>query len=273
MKDEFGDRMKLYEMSEAGRKLMPLQPVIARLDGRAFHSFCKGLKRPYDERVSRLMIDCTKYLVQETNANCGYTQSDEITLGWFTADFDSKIFFDGRVSKMISVLAAMQSVYFNKNLSKYLPEEYSDKMPTFDCRVWCVPNIMEGANAFLWREHDATKNSISMAARTYFSHKEIENKNGLQMQDMLWKEKGINWNDYPAFFKRGTFVQRKKVVKPFTVEELNLLPPKHKARTDDSLLFERTQYAELEMPPFNKVTNRPEVIFFGEEPSLEKNQD
>lgn len=270
-KDEFGDRMKLYEMSEAGRKLMPLLPVIARLDGRAFHSFCKGLKRPYDERMSRLMIDCTKYLVQETNASCGYTQSDEITLGWFAAAFDCEIFFDGRVSKMLSILAAMQSVYFNKNLDKHLPEEYSAKMPTFDCRVWCVPNIMEGANAFLWREHDATKNSISMAARTYFSHKQVENKNGPQMQEMLWKEKGINWNDYPAFFKRGTFVQRKKTMKPFTVEELDRLPSKHKARTEpaDSLFFERTEYAELEMPPFNKVINRPEVIFFGEEPRLQ----
>ena len=268
MKDDFGDRMKLYEMSEAGRKFMPLLPVVARLDGRSFHNFCKGLNRPYDERLSNLMIACTKYLVQETNANCGYTQSDEITLAWNVLDFNSEIFFDGRISKMMSVLAAMQSVYFNKHMSEYLGEEYASKMPTFDCRAWTVPNIMEAANAFLWREQDATKNSISMAARTYYSHKEVENKNGPQMQEMLW-QKGINWNDYPAFFKRGTFVQRKKTQKPFTVEELDKLPPKHKARTEQNgLFFERTEFVALDMPPFGKVINRPEVIFSGEEPKL-----
>lgn len=191
----------------------------------------------------------------------------QITLGWFSPDFASEIFFDARISKMLSILAAMQSVYFNKRLPKYLPEEYQQKMPTFDCRVWCVPNIVEGANAFLWREQDATKNSISMAARTYFSHKQVENKNGKEMQEMLW-QKGVNWNDYPAFFKRGTFIQRRKTMKPFTAEELDRLPPKHKARTEppDSLFFERTEYVALDMPPFGKVTNRPEVIFYGAEP-------
>ncbi len=214
MNDNFGDRMKLYEMSEAGRKLLPLLPVIARLDGRAFHGFVRGLERPYDQRLSHLMIETTKHLVRETNACCGYTQSDEITLAWYEADFASQLLFDGRVSKMTSILAALCSVYFNKRLPDLLPSEYARKMPIFDCRVWCVPNVTEGANAFLWREHDATKNSISMAARHYYSHNQLENKSGPEMQELLWR-KGVNWNDYPVFFKRGTYVQRKNVIRPF----------------------------------------------------------
>lgn len=79
MSDDFGDRMKLYEMAEAGRKFMPLLPVIARIDGRSFSKFTKGLERPYDIRLSKLMVATTKFLVQETNANCGYTQSDGAT--------------------------------------------------------------------------------------------------------------------------------------------------------------------------------------------------
>lgn len=270
-KSDFGNRMKLYERIEAGRKFMPMLPIIARLDGRSFHSFCKGLNRPYDEGLSNLMIECTKYLVKETNANCGYTQSDEITLGWFRRDFDSEIFFDGKISKMTSTLAAMQSVYFNKNIVKYFipgiqtrPSEYVEKMPTFDCRVWSVPNIVEGANEFLWREKDATKNSISMAARVYFSHKELENKNGSQMQEMLWKEKGINWNDYPQKFRRGTYVQRVKTVRKFSVDEIEKLPKNHHARTDPELMVERTNIRIIKnLPPLSKITNRPEVIFFG----------
>lgn len=265
MNDNFGDRMKLYEMSEAGRKLLPLLPVIARLDGRAFHGFVRGLERPYDQRLSHLMIETTKHLVRETNACCGYTQSDEITLAWYEADFASQLLFDGRVSKMTSILAALCSVYFNKRLPDLLPSEYARKMPIFDCRVWCVPNVTEGANAFLWREHDATKNSISMAARHYYSHNQLENKSGPEMQELLWR-KGVNWNDYPVFFKRGTYVQRKNVIRPFSAEDLEKLPARHDARRDPNLMVERTEYVVLDMPPFGKVTNRAEVIFFGAEP-------
>jgi tRNA(His) 5'-end guanylyltransferase len=267
MNDNFGDRMKLYEMSEAGRKLMPLLPVIARLDGRSFHGFVRGLERPYDRRLSNLMVETTKYLVSETNACCGYTQSDEITLGWYEPEFGSQLLFDGRVSKTTSILAALCSVFFNKRLPDFLSDEYAEKMPIFDCRVWCVPNVAEGANAFLWREHDATKNSISMAARHYYSHNELDHKSGPEMQEMLWR-KGVNWNDYPTFFKRGTFVQRKKVVRPFTTEEMDKLPPRHEARINPNLLVERTEYVVLDMPPFGKIANRAEVIFFGAEPRV-----
>src|SRR5215212_3282844 len=99
MNDGLGDRMKRYESAEAGRRLMPLLPAVARLDGRAFHAFVKGLTRPFDERLSRLMI--------ETVASVGYTQSDEITLAWVPAGTDGQVFFDGRVQKMNSVLAAL----------------------------------------------------------------------------------------------------------------------------------------------------------------------
>lgn len=263
--DVFGNRMKDYEMAEAGRKLMPLIPIIARIDGRGFSKFTKGLERPYDIRLSKLMVDTTKYLVHETNACCGYTQSDEITLGWYSPEYGSEIFFDGRISKMTSTLAALASVYFNRELPGRLPPEYVAKMPTFDSRVWNVPNIVEGANAFLWREQDATKNSISMAARAYYSHKELIDKNGSEMQEMLF-QKGINWNDYPAFFKRGTYIQRKKTFRKFTADELTKLPPKHEIFKNPDLQIERTDYVELELPPLVKVLNRADVIFFGAEP-------
>lgn len=264
-KDDFGDRMKRYEMAEAGRKLMPLIPIIARIDGRCFSSFTRGLERPYDIRLSNLMIDTTKFLVKETNANCGYTQSDEITLGWYIPDYDEELFFGGRISKMTSTLAALATVYFNKKIQQYLPINYWDKMPTFDSRVWNVPNIEEATNAFLWREKDATKNSISMAARNYYSHKELVNKNSSEMQEMLF-QKGINWNDYPTFFKRGTYVQRQKTIRKFTKDELNSLPPRHNVFSNPDFQIERTDYVALELPPLTKIINREKVIFFGEKP-------
>jgi tRNA(His) 5'-end guanylyltransferase len=169
-KDALGDRMKSYEMAEAGRRATPLLPLLARLDGRNFSNFTRGLARPYDVRLSRLMVDNTAYLVAETGACCGYTQSDEITLCWYAPNPKSQLFFDGRLQKVCSVLAGMCAVRFNLLLPAYLPEKAHISMPVFDCRAWTVPTLDEGANAILWRERDAVKNSVSMAARQYKVH-------------------------------------------------------------------------------------------------------
>jgi tRNA(His) guanylyltransferase len=262
--DALGDRMKDYEGHTADRRLIPRLPVCIRLDGRSFSSFTKGMERPFDPKMSKLMVDVTQRLVEETNAVIGYTQSDEISLVLYAEDAKSQTFFDGRIQKLESVLASMATAVFNRLLPASFPDRV-DRLPLFDCRVWNVPTKEEAANAILWRERDATKNSVSMAARAYYSHNELMGKNGSQMQEMLF-QKGINWNDYPAFFKRGTFIQRRKVSKPFTAEELSSLPPKHQAHQNPDLVIERTQTVKLEMPPFGRVTNRTAVIFGGEDP-------
>jgi tRNA(His) 5'-end guanylyltransferase len=263
-KDLFGDRMKMYENQTCGIKLLPRIPVIARLDGKGFSKFTRGLRRPYDERLSNLMIELTKYLVKETNANCGYTQSDEITLMWYVDDPKSSIYFDGRYFKMVSDLSAMASVFFNRKLVEYLPEK-SDKWPRFDCRVFNVPTLDEAVNTFLWREQDATKNSITMAASAFYSHKQLHKKNGSEKQEMLF-QKGVNWNDYPTFFKRGTYVQRKRICRKFTTDELEKLPKKHEARKNPDLMIERWVVDRIDIPPLSKITNKVDVIVFGKDP-------
>jgi tRNA(His) guanylyltransferase len=118
---------------------------------------------------------------------------------------------------------------------------------------------------FVWREWDATKNSVSMAASAHYSHKALLSKNSKQKHDML-HAKGVNWNDYPALFKRGAYVQRRTVSVPFSTEELDRLPPKHEARANPALVVERSVCSVLDMPPLGTVTNREAVIFDGSEP-------
>lgn len=262
---DLGDRMKFYEGMEADRRFIPMLPTLARLDGRAFHSFCRGLEQPYDPRFRNLMVEVTQFLVEKTGACVGYTQSDEISLVWLASEFKEQIFFDGRIMKMTSTLAALATAKFNSLIPKYLPEK-EHLMPMFDCRVWQVPNQIEAANTFLWRELDATKNSVSSAARTYFSHGSLIGLNSSQLQERLWNEKGINWNDYPAEFKRGVWIQRRVITKPFTAEEFDKLPPKHKARSNPDLVIERKKIQKLDMPPFRRVANREAVIFDGADP-------
>lgn len=267
-KDEFGDRMKYYESMEAGRRFLPMLPVIARLDGKNFSRWTKGLKRPYDERMNELMKKVTVDLVTNTNANIGYTQSDEITLGFYSNSFKSQIFFDGRIMKLTSVLASMATAYFNDWAPKLIPER-EGYLAYFDCRVWQLPNLVEGTNAILWRELDATKNSVSMAARHYYSHQQLHGLGRADMMDLL-HAKGVNWNDYPVFFKRGVYVQRHKEIRKFTADEIEDLPEQHEARTNPNLEVERTDTLIMDdMPPLAKVINRTEVLFFGDDPIVE----
>ncbi|AWM40173.1 tRNAHis guanylyltransferase [Gemmata obscuriglobus] len=269
MADGLAERMKLYEGAESGRRLMPRLPALARLDGRAFHAFVRGLARPFDQRLSDLMIDTLAALVRETNATVGYTQSDEFTLAWVPFGAGTQVFFDGRIQKMTSALAALCSVHFHRRLPAFLPADYTDRVPTFDCRVWNVPTFDEAANVFVWRELDAKKNSISMAARAYYDHATVHGRTGAELQELLFRE-GVNWNSYPACFKRGTYSRRRAVRRPFTADERDALPAKHQAHRTPDLVIERSEVAVFNLPPLSKLENRAGVLFRGEEPVLKR---
>lgn len=265
-----GDRMKLYEKQDSQKLQTFLLPIIARMDGRSFHTFTKGLNRPFDKNLSDCMIKTTEFLVNETGACMGYTQSDEITLAWYNENPDSQIWFDGKVQKMVSQLAAQATLSFYREVVKRLPD-YADKLPSFDARVWNVPSKSEGANAFLWRELDAIKNSVSMAANEHFSNKELHGKHSDHKLWML-KSAGIDWNDYPTHFKRGTYVQRRTVLTKFSTEEIDRLPAKHAARSNPDLVVERSVVDIVELPLLQNISNGEEVIFSGDEPLVRINQ-
>ncbi len=264
MKDDLGNRMKEYEMAEAGHRLMPGLPICARIDGKRFSRFTEGFARPFDLRLSRLMVDTTRHLVEETAARIGYTQSDEISLVWLDEDPKTQSFLDRRVQKLTSILASMTTAYFNAHLAAAIPER-AGVSALFDCRVWAVPSRDEAANVLLWRELDATKNSVSMATRAHYSHADVDGRDNAQMHELLF-QKGVNWNDYPPFFKRGTFLQRRAVERAFTTAELETLPPHHAARRNPHLVVTRSAVVELEMPAFGKVLNRAGVIFDAQAP-------
>jgi len=269
MSDEFGDRMKMYEQLTQ-QEFLPLAPIVARIDGRSFSTFTKDLERPFCQSLHDLMVQTTKHLVEETGALLGYTQSDEISLVFCQRDFNTQIWFGGKVQKMVSQLAAQATGIFNAKLPAYLPQKVDKEgwsFPSFDARCWTLPNPVEATNAILWREQDATKNSVSQACRAHFSHKQMENLGRAAQMDLLMT-KAINWNNYPAWAKRGSYVGRKLVRRPYNIIELEQLPPKHKAHTDHNFMIERTYVQVLDVPPLSTVVNRVEFVFNGEEPRV-----
>ncbi len=257
-KDGLGDRCKSFEQAEASRRAMRGLPLLARLDGRAFHTFTRDLKRPYEHGMSISMIETTRYLVQEMIALLGYTQSDEITLAWFEPSQSASDYaFDGRFQKLASVLAGMASARFGKLVAEHLPSKVHET-PHFDCRVWQVPTLDDAADVFVWREDDATKNSVSMAAGAYYSDAELDGAHSGVKQELLWK-KGVNWNDFPRFFKRGTYVQRRAVERVLTDEERARIPEPH--RPPVGATVQRTQVVELDLPPVRQIANLTAVLF------------
>lgn len=264
------DRMLFYESQETNRRFLSMLPVIARMDGRCFHSLTKRMKRPFDREFRGLMQAVTVSLVKETGARTGYTQSDEITLIFYSDNYDSQIFFGGKVFKMTSMLAAMTSVYFNQAFTVFFPTR-DEPDALFDCRVWQVPTQQEATNVLVWREQDAIRNSIQSVAQAHFSHKQL---NGVDCPGMLTMlaEKGITWDDYPDMFKRGVYVQRSVETRRFTTDEIENLPPKHEARTNPDLEVERSIVCGIDMPPILEVENRVGVVFHGERPRRVNNE-
>ncbi len=262
--DPFGDRMKVYEQAEAGRRALPLLPLLVRLDGRSFSKWTRGLDRPFDAGLSRAMVETTKFLVEESKALLGYTQSDEMTLLLHADRYDSEVFFDGKLQKLVSVLASLAAAKFNALVPTLVPKK-TGALAAFDCRAWTVPNEDEAANAFLWREADATKNSVAMAAQSLFSHRELDRKSLSDMQEMLFR-RGVNWNDYPDAFKRGTFVRRRTFERELEPEVLAKVP--EAKRPPPGTKVKRSEVVEVPMPPFRRVTNRVGFVFRDEAPVL-----
>jgi tRNA(His) 5'-end guanylyltransferase len=228
VKDELGKRMKEFYENVSKTKLTRRTPVIIRIDGKAFHTFTRGFRKPFDEVLIKTMQETTKYLCENIQGCVfGYTQSDEISLvliDYQTLTTDA--WFDYEVQKICSVAASMATMAFNKffekNVDRYNCKQDRqaqsniyfaaiEKGAMFDARCFNIPKE-EVTNCILWRQLDAARNSVQMVGQANFSQKELDKKTCSMIQDMLHEQKGINWNDYPTYLKRGTAVIRNTMI-------------------------------------------------------------
>lgn len=231
--DDLGTRMKEFYECVPRFRLTRRTPVAIRIDGKAFHTFTRGFEKPFDEVLGRTMRETMKYLCENIQGCVlGYTQSDEITL--ILIDYkklNSSAWFDYEIQKMCSIAASMATMAFNR----FFREEM-DKDPTipgvrynwytvainngamFDARCFNIPKE-EVANLIYWRQLDATRNSIQMVGQANFSHSELQNKTCNDIQDMLFKERNINWNDFPTHLKRGSCCVKVEASTVFAIEQ------------------------------------------------------
>lgn len=231
--EALGDRMKEFYENRSKTYLTRRTPIIIRIDGVAFHTFTRGLRKPYDSLFIKAMQFTCKDLCQKIQGcKLGYVESDEISL--LLTDYDTlttDAWFGYSVQKMCSVAASMAAMYFNRNFAKCVEEFYKNNVEDnwredederyynnvllkkvelggyFDARAFNIPES-EVVNYFIWRQNDASRNSIQGLAQAHFSQKQLQNLNNSQLQDKLMLEKNINWNDCTTVEKRGTCVKR-----------------------------------------------------------------
>ena len=183
MKDSLGDRIKNNYENITRYHLPRRTYTIIRLDGKAFHTYTKGLKRPFDLDLAQDMQATTVYLCGNImGAVLGFVESDEISL--LLTDFsknETEAYFDGNIQKMCSISSSMATAVFNnfRNMRDIT------KLAMFDARVFTIPDSTEVENYFIWRQNDATRNAIQMVAQSLYSHKELHKKNGNEKQQML----------------------------------------------------------------------------------------
>lgn len=231
--DDLGKRMKENYENVSKTRLVRRMPVVIRIDGKAFHTFTRGFKKPFDWILIESMQETAKYLCENIQGCVfGYTQSDEITL--ILVDYDKLetcAWFDYEVQKLCSIAASMATMKFNKvfdektndywfpkryNIAEVKVREYwsalrksAEKGAMFDARCFNIPKE-EVTNLIYWRQLDATRNSIQMVGQANFSHKQLHGLSCNDIQNKLLTEKNINWNDFPIVAKRGTAVLKGK---------------------------------------------------------------
>ena len=286
---DLANRMKEYEKRNQ-YYLQKRTPVAIRVDGRSFHTFTKGFQRPFDDVLIKTMQETAKYMCENIQgAKLAYVQSDEITIiltDYDTLETDS--WFNYRTDKLCSISASMATMAFNKffrkNVENFVQDcatdyetqrlcgegtvEYelcktyqksAEKGAMFDARCFNIPKE-EVTNLIYWRQLDATRNSIQMVGQANFSHKELQNKSCNDIQDMLHEQKGINWNDYPTVYKRGTAcIKNRKIIE--YLDEFKVT-----AKLMDSTKTENSWIIDTEMPIL-KGENRAyvdDLVYIGE---------
>lgn len=257
--DALGDEIKAIEDIESLRAAKIGEPVIVRVDGASFSKFTKRFNKPFDDRIADAMVAATRTVVDDFHCRIGYTQSDEISFVLWHPE--TELPFGGRLQKLASRFAAKATAAFIMKGMELFPEVLERSVPEFDGRATVFPSLEIAAKAILWREVDARKNAVSMAARAHYSPNQLHGKSSSDMKSML-SDKGVDFYAYPERFRRGSYFRRMTVERMLEEHELVKIPEKY--RPTGPVM--RTAVSEVKLPALSNIANLADVIFLGAEP-------
>lgn len=221
-KTSLDSRMRSMELFHSLRA--PLDNwLVLRIDGRSFSRLTsQGFEKPFDERFHQAMVVTTSALVQGFTALYGYTESDEISL-LFGPDWTQ---FDREIEKLVSLSAALASATFALEVQRVVQ---------FDSRCWCAGQTQSVVDYFRWRQGDAARCCLNGWCYWVLRQEGKTKREATaalfrasfaQKNEMLF-QRGINFNDLPAWQRRGTGVYwstyEKEGLNPKTGERVTAL--------------------------------------------------
>jgi tRNA(His) guanylyltransferase len=261
MNDPLGDRIK-NNYEDRTRYMLPRRTyTIIRLDGKAFHTYTKGLEKPFDlgliEDFDKAVLNI---MPQIQGAQCAYVQSDEISI--LVTDFEKEntsAWFDGNVQKIVSVSASLMTAEFNflrtRRCNPYIEscdtKPHGNDLAFFDARVFTIPDWIEVYNYFVWRNNDCSRNSLRMMAQSLYSHKELDGQTCSQMSAMIY-DKGVDWENYDMGLKNGRLIYKEEYIEPDNSELAKIVKGKSLILNP---VVRRTRWAIKSAPIFTKEPN------------------
>lgn len=249
---DIGNRMKHNYENTSKTRLLRRTPVAIRLDGRAFHTFTRHLRKPFDDIFMKTMQETMRYLCSQIQGCVfGYTQSDEITLILIDyQELNTDAWFDYEVQKLCSISASLATYAFHKYFDIHTDNYfsmYADEDPAyenalykachtcaaFDARCFNIPKE-EVANLIYWRQLDAKRNSVQMCGQAEFSQNELHEKTCEDIKAML----PYSWDNLPAAKKWGSACYRTKAEKWFVDFHMPLIKGENRKYVEQWVMLE-----------------------------------
>lgn len=268
--DPLGDKVKAFEDASNEQAFAPNAFLLARVDGRAFHTFTKGMGKPADLWLLDSMIHATIETASDFKSRLAYVQSDEATFCWrYETPAHGSLPFNGRIQKLCSLIAGIFSASFIDGLMARDPKRYLElgRVPAFDCRIWEVPSAQDQVEAFAWREKDAVKNAVSSAASTVATATELAGMKHRERLALL-EARGFDWESLPLAFRSGAYIRRQSRMSEIDAETLAKIPPAK--RPAPGALFLRHETAvDPRLLSIHQVYNAYEFFAHGAEPLIQ----
>ena len=242
------------------RRLPPDKPWIVRLDGQSFHRWTRGLDQPFDERLREAMVRTTIATMDTCGAEHGYTQSDEITLVLYRSGRSEEA-FGGKLQKLVSLAAAHATIAFNAAIATLHPEHAARAGPaTFDARAFAVPNPEAAITALAERAADCARNAARSIGHRRYGHRALLGMSSAALRERLQTD-GAAIGTWPASHTGGVACDRIRIIRAFTTDEIEALPPRHAARTDTALTVERTTTVRAPAPDYTDAAAAHARVF------------
>jgi tRNA(His) guanylyltransferase len=202
--DDLGNRMKAHEAATV-HVVDPDSWVVVRLDGRAFHTYTRGLGRPFDDRLSHDLDTAAGVLCADVDgARFAYLQSDECSVVVPPRSRHAgEHWFGGKTQKIASVSASLFTAVFNR--------ERGGDVAQFDARVFSLPDAAEVRAYLCWRQADARRNAVTMVAQTHFSHRQLHGIPSVRRRQML-ADAGVDLDTFDPRHMAGRVVSRETYV-------------------------------------------------------------